>query len=76
MKLSRIASVLVGALILPLQLAMPATASTVDTPNVDDSTNAVGFIVQYKDGIDFEAPNGQPTGENFAQVDLENPVQL
>jgi len=76
MKLSRIASVLVGALILPLQLAMPATASTVDTANIDDSSNAVGFIVQYKDGIDFEAPNGQPTGENFAQVDLENPVQL
>lgn len=76
MKLSRIASVLVGALILPLQFAMPATAATVDTPNVDDSTNAVGFIVNYKEGIDFVAPNGDPTGENFAEVDLENPVQL
>ena len=76
MKITRIATILVGALLMSLQFAMPAQAATVDTPNSDNSTNAVGFIVEYKKGVDFLAPNGEPTGENFAQVDLENPVQL
>ncbi|MEY4452145.1 MAG: hypothetical protein RLZZ380_1266 [Actinomycetota bacterium] len=76
MKLARLATILVGSLVLPMQLAMPAQALTVDTPNSDDSTNVVGLIVTYKKGIDLIAPNGEPTGENFASVDLENSVQL
>ncbi len=76
MKLARIAAVVAGALLLPVQFALPAQAALVDTPNTDDSTNAVGFIVEYKPGVDFLAPNGEPTGENFAGVDLENSVQL
>lgn len=76
MKLARIAAVLAGALLLPMQFALPAQAATVDTANSDDSTNAVGFIVQYKKGVSFLAPNSEPTGENFAGVDLENTVQL
>ncbi|MFM2024697.1 MAG: hypothetical protein RLZZ56_710, partial [Actinomycetota bacterium] len=76
MKLARLATILVGSLVLPMQLAMPAQALTVDTPNNDDSTNVVGLIVTYKKGIDLIAPNGEPTGENFASVDLENSVQL
>ncbi|MEY4553719.1 MAG: hypothetical protein RL197_146, partial [Actinomycetota bacterium] len=61
---------------LPIQFVAPAQASLVDTPAPSDPTNAVGFIVQYKEGVDLLAPNGEPTGENFAGVDLENSVQL
>jgi len=76
MKLARIAAVMAGALLLPMQFVAPAQASMVDTPESSDSTNAVGFIVQYKKGVELLAPNGEPTGENFAGVDLENSVQL
>lgn len=76
MKFARIAAVMVGALLLPIQFVAPAEASMVDTPAPSDPTNAVGFIVQYKEGVDLLAPNGEPTGENFAGVDLENSVQL
>lgn len=61
---------------LQMQVVAPAQASMVDTPAPSDSTNAVGFIIQYKKGVDLVAPNGEPTGENFAGVDLENSVQL
>lgn len=76
MKLARIAAVMAGALLLQMQFVAPAQASMVDTPTPSDSTNAVGFIIQYKKGVDLVAPNGEPTGENFAGVDLENSVQL
>ena len=76
MKLARIAAVMAGALLLQMQFLAPAQASMVDTPAPSDSTNAVGFIIQYKKGVDLVAPNGEPTGENFAGVDLENSVQL
>ena len=67
---------LVGALFLPLLVATPANAMTVDTPAEEISTNAVGFIVNYRDGVPLVSPNGEPTGENFAEVDLENSVPL
>ena len=76
MKIARIAAVMAGALLLSMQFVAPAQASMVDTPESSDSTNAVGFIVQYKKGVELVAPNGEPTGENFAGVDLENSVQL
>lgn len=50
----------------------PAQAQMVQTKPVESALNAVGFIVTYKAGIDAIAPNGQPTGENYAGVDLEN----
>lgn len=49
--------------------ATPATAQTVQTPSASSGDNAVGFLVTYRAGIDPIAPNGEPTGENFAGVD-------
>ncbi|MEY4397672.1 MAG: hypothetical protein RLZ53_248 [Actinomycetota bacterium] len=56
--------------------ATPATAQTVQTPSASSGDNAVGFLVTYRAGIDPIAPNGEPTGENFAGVDLENSRNL
>jgi subtilisin family serine protease len=49
------------------------------TPNnstPETSNSAVGLIVKYKPAVNPIAPNGEPTGENFAGVDLENSVDL
>ena len=49
------------------------------TPNnstPETSNSAVGLIVKYKPAVSPIAPNGEPTGENFAGVDLENSVDL
>jgi serine protease len=37
----------------------------------DKSSDAVGLIVKYKDGVSATAPNGEPTAENAAGVNLE-----
>lgn len=56
--------------------ATPANAQMVQTPSVANGDNAVGFLVTYRSGVDPIAPNGEPTGENFAGVDLENSRNL
>lgn len=76
MKLSRLAWILSIALITPLMSVSVASASTVQIPNSDDPTNAVGLIVTYRPGIDLVAPNGQATGENYSGVSLEDPVPM
>lgn len=47
----------------------PAWAA-VDPLLADNSTQAVGLIVKYKDGVAAKASNGQPTAENASGVDL------
>ena len=47
----------------------PAWAA-VDPILSDNSTQAVGLIVKYKDGVAAKAANGQPTAENASGVDL------
>jgi serine protease len=37
----------------------------------DKSSDAVGLIVKYKDGVSATAANGEPTAENAAGVNLE-----
>jgi len=72
MFLRRIASWLVGALFAATSLASvvsPASAS-MQAVAVKAAQGAVGFIVTYQDGVAPIAANGQPSGENFAQVDL------
>lgn len=64
------------AVALGLLTAQPAQAQLVQTPNAESSLNATGFIVKYKSGVSPIAPNGEPTGENFAGVDLENSRDL
>jgi serine protease len=44
--------------------------------NNSSATSSVGLIVTYKDGVDLVAPNGQPTGENFAGTDLRAPHDI
>jgi serine protease len=56
--------------------ATPANAQMVQAPTVATGDNAVGFLVTYRSGVDPIAPNGEPTGENFAGVDLENSRNL
>jgi serine protease len=50
-------------------IASPASATMLGAANASKAA-AVGLIVTYKDGIDEVAPNGQPTGENYAGTDL------
>jgi serine protease len=47
----------------------PAWAA-VDPILSDNSTQAVGLIVKYKDGVAAKATDGQPTAENASGVDL------
>ena len=64
------------AVVLGLLTAQPAQAQLVQTPNAENTGSATGFIVKYKSGVSPIAPNGEPTGENFAGVDLENSRDL
>lgn len=56
--------------------AEPASAQMVQTPTKSSGDNAVGFLITYRAGVAPMAPNGEPTGENFAGVDLENTRNL
>ena len=56
--------------------ATPANAQMVQTSSNTTGDNAVGFLVTYRAGVEPIAPNGEPTGENFAGVDLENSRNL
>jgi serine protease len=72
MFLRRIAPLVVGALFAATSIASvvsPASAS-MQASAIKAAQDSVGFIVTYQDGVAPIAPNGQPTGENFAQVDL------
>lgn len=60
-----------------LLTALPAEARmTPSTTVAESSSDAVGLIVKYKPAVNPIAPNGEPTGENFAGVDLENSTDL
>lgn len=48
----------------------PVWAATNPVLN-DKSSDAVGLIVKYKDGVSAVAPNGEPTAENATGVNLE-----
>ncbi|MFM2384334.1 MAG: hypothetical protein RL166_208 [Actinomycetota bacterium] len=76
MKLRGISVVALLAVCASLLAAAPANAVTRNLPNANSPTNAVGLIVTYKAGVSLLAPNGEPTGENFAGVELGAPVQM
>lgn len=57
--------------------ASPAEARSTPAPVVAEApSEAVGFIVKYQPRVSPIAPNGEPTGENYAGVDLENSRDL
>ena len=56
-------------------VASPASATMLGQAD-SSKTSSVGLIVTYKDGVDLVAPNGQPTGENFAGTDLTAPHDI
>jgi serine protease len=69
----KVAVLVVIALALPLFNASTANATMMPSPNQNVAeSNVVGFILKLKPGVNHLAPNGEPTGENYAGVDLEN----
>lgn len=77
MKLRAFSFLALTAVVVGSFSATPAHARM--TPNnatTEVSSNSVGLIVKYKPAINPIAPNGEPTGENFAGVDLENSTDL
>ena len=77
MKLRGISVAALLAVTSALLTGMPAEARM--TPSIqvaESSSDAVGLIVKYKPSVNPIAPNGEPTGENFAGVDLENSTDL
>ena len=62
-------------LALALTLFNSSTANAAMTPSpveTEAENNIVGFILKLKPGVNHLAPNGEPTGENYAGVELEN----
>lgn len=77
MKLRGISVAALLAVTSALLTALPAEARmTPSTTVAESSSDAVGLIVKYKPAVNPIAPNGEPTGENFAGVDLENSTDL
>lgn len=77
MKLSKLAVATSVALALSLLTVLPAEARvTPNTTTAETSNEVAGLIVKYKANVNPIAPNGEPTGENFAGVDLENSTDL
>lgn len=72
MKLRIFSIVAAATVALSMLTSAPAQASQNPVPAKESETNSVGFIVKLKPGIAAIAPNGEPTGENYAGVDLEN----
>lgn len=72
MKLRGIATAVAFGVIASALTALPAQASQVKISSTADATNAVGLIVKYKTGVSRVAPNGEPTGQNTAGVELSN----
>lgn len=65
------------AVIFSIFSVSPAEARSTPSPTVEESSaDAVGFIVKYQPRVSPIAPNGEPTGENSAGVDLENSRDL
>ena len=57
--------------------AIPAEARmTEPSASTAQAADALGLIVKYKPHVSAIAPNGEPTGENFAGVNLENSSDL
>lgn len=77
MKLRGASIVSALAVVVSLFTVSPAEARSTPAPAVDqNSVESVGFIVKYEPTVNPIAPNGEPTGENFAGVDLENSRDL
>lgn len=77
MKLRVISVATLLAVTSTLLMAMPAEARMTPSSTIaESSSDAVGLIVKYKPAVNSIAPNGEPTGENFAGVDLENSTDL
>ncbi|MFM5951328.1 MAG: hypothetical protein ACKOOE_01820, partial [Micrococcales bacterium] len=65
------------AVIFSIFSVSPAEARSTPSPTAEESSaDAVGFIVKYQPRVSPIAPNGEPTGENSAGVDLENSRDL
>ncbi len=65
--MKKLASAIALALVFANQTAIFAQADS-----TDGLQNAVGLIVEYRDGVPPVAPDGQVTGQNFAGVHLAN----
>lgn len=77
MKLRKLAVATSVALAVSLLSVLPAQARMTPANSTGETAlDAAGIIVKYKANIDPIAPNGEPTGENFAGVDLENSTDL
>jgi serine protease len=63
---------------LVLSLVGAANLSSAQTrPNeLATGSKPIGFIVKYREGVSPIAPNGEPTGENYAGVQLNTPREL
>jgi subtilisin family serine protease len=77
MKLRGLSYLALAAVVVSSLTAAPAEARMTPNGSATETTSAaVGLIVKYKPAVNPIAPNGEPTGENFAGVDLENSVDL
>ena len=69
----KVAVIAVMALALPLFNSSAANAAMTPAPvQTEADNNVVGLILKLKPGVNHLAPNGEPTGENYAAVELEN----
>lgn len=57
-------------------LANPLASNASSKSATSSKSSAVGLIVRYSEGVRSVAPDGSPTGENFAGVDLATPRSL
>ena len=77
MKLRAFSFLAMAAVVVSSLTPNPAEARmTPNNSSAETTTNSVGLIVKYKPAVNPIAPNGEPTGENFAGVDLENSTDL
>lgn len=77
-KTSLATSVVVGLSLLATILfsaVQPASATMLGESN-SAKASSVGLIITYKPGVELVAPNGQPTGENFAGTGLAAPHDI
>ncbi len=65
-----------AVLVSSLSVTSAEARMTPNTSSTETTNPAVGLIVKYKAAVSPIAPNGEPTGENFAGVDLENSLDL
>jgi len=72
MFLRKIAPWIVGTLVAVTSVssALSPASAAMQPSAIKAAKDAVGFIISYQDGVSPIAQNGQPTGENFAAVNL------